>query len=238
MTEATATGIAGSTVWLWQRNATTGDLEQVAAPADLFDPSWIKPLQRRYAPGDRVSYTIGDEHGWQTGTVVQDQGMYAAIDGDVPGRYATAHKTQVRPLGEQPDEPAPPTARPMATPHGKPQERTSYRCINARWRIGEPVGVGAEWQASLTVRYSSTGGYYAALQTVLEQRTTEGISENWSYSNPAAVVYEQPAPRYSALRLREAYAAGLKALRDHFDAGDPVVTGFYTVPDTKPKEST
>jgi hypothetical protein len=125
----------------------------------------------------------------------------------------------------------------MASPHGEPEVRTSYRCINARWNIGEPVAAGTQWQASLTLRHSAERGFHAVLQTVLEQRTAESITENWSYSNPATVFYQLAVPRFSALRQREAYTAALAVLRSYFDAGDAVVTGFYAIPDTKPKES-
>jgi hypothetical protein len=237
---STMPGDAGATVWLWQWNRDTGELEKVGVPADTVPPEWVEPLQRRYGPGDRVLYTIDDEHGWQPGTVVMDQGVYVAIDGDAPGRYATTPKMLIRPLGEEPSTPsgppAPPTTVGGASPHGEPEMRTSDRCINARWPLGGPVAAGAQWQASLTVQYFAGGGYRAVVRTVLEQRTAEGIAENWSYSNPSAVVYEQSAPRYSAKRLREAYHAALDALRNHFAAGDPVITGFFTVPASCPPD--
>jgi hypothetical protein len=188
-----------------------------------------------------VLYTIDDEHGWQPGTVVQDQGLYVAIDGDAPGRYATTPKMLIQPLGEEPSTPSRPPAPPATTvggasPHGEPEVRTSDRCINARWPLGGPVAAGTQWQASLTVHYVSGSGYRAVVRTVLEQRTAQGVSENWSYSNPPAVVYEQPASRYSAKRLREAYHAALEALRKYFAAGDAVITGFFTVPASCPSD--
>lgn len=240
MTDAsTGPGDAGGTVWVWQRNRDTSELEQVGLPADTIPPDWVEPLQRRYARGDRVLYTINDEHGWQTGTVVQDQGIYVAIDGDAPGRYATTHKTLIQPLTEEPAIPSGPSSPPattvtVASPHDEPEVRTSPRCINARWNIGDPTAAGAQWQASLTVHYFPSSGYRAVVRTVLEQRTAEGISENWSHSDPTAVVYEQPGPRYSAKRLRDAYNAALAALRNHFAADDPVITGFFTVPAASP----
>jgi hypothetical protein len=84
------------------------------------------------------------------------------------------------------------------------------------------------------VQYVSGSGYRGVVRTVLEQRTAEGISETWSHSNPSAVVYEHPAPRYSAKRLREAYHAALEALRNHFTVGDEVITGFFAVPASSP----
>jgi hypothetical protein len=242
MTDAlAAVDAAGGTVWLWQRNWQTGELEKVGVPADSVRPELVEPLQRRYAPGDRVLYTIEDWYGWQPGTVVQDQGVYVAIDGDAPGRAATTPKTLVQPLtgqastlGVPPSPPAAPVA--VASPHGEPEVRTSDRCINARWDLGEPISAGARWQASLTVQYVAGSGYRAVMRTVLEQRTAEGISESWSASNPSAVVYEQPAPRYSAKRLRETYHAALAAVRNHVAAGDPVITGLFTVPAASPSD--
>jgi hypothetical protein len=103
---STMPGDAGATVWLWQWNRDTREMEKVGVPADAVRPACVEPLQRRYASGDRVLYTIDDEHGWQPGTVVKDQGVYVAIDGDAPGRAATTPKTLIRPLAEQPSTPS------------------------------------------------------------------------------------------------------------------------------------
>ena len=94
MTEASRTPAEpGDTVWIWQRNRAAGEMEKVLVPAAGLLPEWVAPLQRRYRAGDRVLYSIHDKDGWHPGTVVQDQGLYMAIDGDAPDKYATAPKT-------------------------------------------------------------------------------------------------------------------------------------------------
>lgn len=218
-------------VWVWEWNRETGALEKVRIPSNLLPADWIEPLQRRYAVGDRVVYTIHDDQQPQPGTVVKDQGMYVAIDGDAPGASATAHKTHVQPLVDADATQSTPTAKttPPATivgsPHAEPTLRTDERRITARWDVGETSN-GWQQQAHLEVHYVKETGYRATLRTMFVRCTAHETREVAS-TEPATVMYGTEAKRFSAKGLRTSYRTALEDVRQQFDRDDPDVVAYF-----------
>lgn len=241
MTEATnasppaspAIDAAIATVWVWQRDS-TGELEKCLIPASWVRPEWLPSMQHRYTAGDRVLYRMHDDEPVLPGTIVQDQGMYVAIDGDAPHTYATVHKTAVEPLTEldqQPDPvPAPAIPPPAVSPHTDPDLRRRGKEHTARWTIC-PAGASWQRQASLHVTYVDGQCFQAVLSNV-DERVEQGLRQERAAGGEAPlVVHYVPAPRFSQQRLKDTYREALEVVRRHFDADDPnVVTYFRPVP--------
>jgi hypothetical protein len=216
-------------VWLWERAPDSVELQKVRVPAAIIPSGWLEPLQRRYHAGDRVIFTWHDEA--KTGTIVQDQGMYVAIDGDAPDDGYTFHKTDVLPLGLQhePELPDPVEAVPAGTPHDPPSIRTSDRTITARWNLGKPTE-GWQPQAGLQVTYHDQSGFVAILHSVDEFDHDGFHHERRRGATPIAVHY-QLARRFSQRALRETYHAAVREVRTAFDDCDPTIaTHFVLLP--------
>jgi len=217
-----------SMVWLWERAPGSVELQKVRVPVAIVPPGWLEPLQRRYHHGDRVSFTWHEEA--CIGTIVQDQGMYVAVDGDPDGGY-TLHKTYVSPLGLQhePEPPAVAATVPAGTPHDPPSIRTSDRTITARWNLGAPTAEHWQRQASLRVIHDGPHGFVATLSSVDEFDHGDFHHERPCGAVPIAIHY-QLALRYSQKGLRDTFHAALREVRAAFDNGEPDIVDHFSRP--------
>ena len=236
MPEATNTSppefAATDTVWIWQRDD-AGELEKCLIPSALLPPDWLPAVQHRYVPGDRVAYRMHEDEPALPGTIVQDQGLHVAIDGDKPGTYATVHKTSVEPLTEidEPDhDPAPVILLPPVSPHAVPDLRTRDRELTARWTLG-PAGAPWQRQADLHISYVP-GQYFQAVLCNVEERVDHGLRQERAARGEAPLaLHHVDAPRFSKQRLRDTYREALQVIRHHFDADrEEVLTYFRPVP--------
>jgi hypothetical protein len=232
MTEATSASPASDaidTVWVWQRDG-TGGLEKCLIPADLLPREWLPSLQHRYTAGDRVLYRMHEDEPALPGTIVQDQGLYVAIDGDKPHTYATVHKTEVEPLAEldqQPDQdPTPVLLPPAVSPHTAPDLRRRGKERTARWTIG-PAGAGWQRQVSLHVTYVA-GQYFQAVLSNIDEHVAQDLRQDRAARGEAPLaVHHVPAPRFSQQRLKDTYLEALEVVRRHFAAEDPTVVIYF-----------
>jgi hypothetical protein len=233
MTEATSASPPASTaidtVWVWQCND-TGELEKCLIPATWVQPAWLPALQHRYAAGDRVLYRMHDDGPALPGTIVQDQGMYVAIDGDAPHTYATVHKTAVEPLAEFDQQLDPDSTSvilpPAVSPHTVPDLRRRSKELTARWTLG-PAGASWRRQASLRITYVA-GRYFQAVLSNVDERDDQGLRQERAAGGEAPLaVHHVPAPRFSQQRLKDTYREALEVVRRHFDADDPDVVAYF-----------
>jgi hypothetical protein len=194
-----------SFTWLWQRKPDSTELEKALIPAHLIPPGWLPMLQHRYTEGDRIRFTYDGKP--LLGTVVQDQGMYLAINGERPGSAFTIHKTDVRPHDAEPSAPADPVVDTAIDPHPHPVVRREGHTATAYWNLGQPTVDGWQSRACLHIAFQPDIGFVATLSSV-EKRHQAGEHGERQRSLDPVVVHHHPArrPSHHAVRtcLRDA----------------------------------
>lgn len=224
-----------SMVWLWERVPDSLELQKVRVPAKAVPSDWLEPLQRRYHQGDRVRFTWTERDLSGTGTVVQDQGLYIALDGDQPGTAYTLHKTDVEPLDPDhagdPATPSPP--RLAVSPREAPDVRVQQHRITARWNLGEPIDGQWQPQASLRIDYGQGSGFTATLHSV-DEFEHRGLHRERHRPNDPIVVHHHPAPRFSQKALHQSLRTALATVRDAFDRSEPAILAHFTTNDPRP----
>lgn len=211
-------------VWLWQRQPDSTELEKVLIPARLIPVGWLPSLQHRYTEGDRVDFAWDGEP--QLGTVVQDQGMYLAINGERPGSGFTIHKTDVRPHDGEPSAPADPVIVTAIAPHAHPVIRREGRTATAYWNLGRPASDGWHPWARLHIAFQPDLGFVATLSSVDELHQASEHRERQRPLDPV-VVHHHPTrrPSHHAVRtcLRDAIDTVIAAAGQH----QPVVCAHF-----------
>jgi hypothetical protein len=203
----TASPSTPTVVWLWQRRPDSTELEKALIPAHLVPEGWLPMLQHRYADGDRVQFDYDGKA--QLGTVVQDQGMYLAIDGDKPGSGYTIHKTDVRPHDAAPTTPAAPVIVTAIDPRPDPAVRREGHTATAYWNLGQPTAGGWQARARLHIAFQTDIGFVATLSSVEELHHRGERRERPRPLDPI-VVHHHPTRRRSHHAVRE-------CLRDAID---------------------
>jgi hypothetical protein len=194
-----------SLTWLWQRKPDSTELEKALIPAHLIPAGWLPMLQHRYAEGDRVRFTYDGTS--LLGTVVQDQGMYLAINGERPGSGFTIHKTDVGPHDAEPAAPADPVVDTAIDPHPDPAVRREGHTATAYWNLGRPTASGWQSRARLHIAFQAAIGFVATLSSVEERHQAGEHRERQRPLDPV-VVHHHPTrrPSHHAVRtcLRDA----------------------------------
>ncbi|MEV6644327.1 hypothetical protein [Amycolatopsis sp. NPDC051371] len=205
-TDPAATPSMPTLVWLWQRRPDSTDLEKALIPAHLIPDGWLPLLQHRYTAGDRVQFDYDTVT--QLGTVVQDQGMYLAIDGDKPGSGYTIHKTDVHPHNAEPTAPTEPVIATAIEPHAHPAVRREGHTATAYWNLGQPAAGGRQTRARLQISFHDGIGFVATLSSIDELH----CGEHRERPRPldSVVVHHHPTRRPSHHAVRE-------CLRDAID---------------------
>ncbi len=203
----TASPSTPALVWLWQRRQDSTDLEKVLIPAHLVPEDWLPMLQHRYTGGDRVRFDYDGTT--QQGTVVQDQGMYLAIDGERPGSGYTIHKTDIRPHSTEPTAPAEPAIATAIDPHRDPTIRREGHTATAYWDLGSPAANGWRPRARLHIAFQPEIGFVATLSS-LEDIHQAGEHRERLRPLDSVVVHHHPTRRPSHHAVRE-------CLRDAID---------------------
>ncbi|WP_158889036.1 hypothetical protein [Amycolatopsis anabasis] len=216
-------------VWLWQRQPNSVELEKLLVPASIVPDGWLPLLQHRYLPGDRVCFTYDEHHFDHHGVIVQDQGLYVAIDGDIRDTGYTIHKTDVRPEVGEPTTPDPPAAATVVSPHRDPVLRIEDYTITACWNLGTPRDTGWQPQARLRIAFQSESGFTATLYSV-DELDHCGLRRERHRPVDSVVVHHHPAARRSKKAVRDCLRAALDIVRDAVDRGEPVVRAHF-VPD-------
>ncbi|WP_370964918.1 hypothetical protein [Amycolatopsis sp. cg9] len=210
--------------WLWQRQPDSTDLEKALIPAHLIRAAWLPMLQHRYTEGDRVQFTYDGKA--RKGTVVQDQGMYLAINGERPGSGFTIHKTDVRPHDTEPAAPTDPVIDTAIDPHPHPVVRREGHTATAYWNLGRPAVDGWLPWARLHIAFQTDIGFVATLSSVEELDQAGEHRERQRPLDPI-VVHHHPTrrPSHHAVRtcLRDAIDIVMSAARQH----QPVVCAHF-----------
>ncbi|KAA9157964.1 hypothetical protein FPZ12_024075 [Amycolatopsis acidicola] len=202
--------------WLWVRVPLSVELQRFRFPRSAFTDEEFAALQHRYRQGDCVQFAMPDAP-LRTGTAVQDQGLYLAIDGDIPRTAHTMPKTRVWPET------------------GSYVLVTDKTCDPARAdREPDERALHPQWRASWTLD-GAHGGYALMEVTHVEECfsatlcsiTREADGEERTRTIPPIVVHAMAWPRPSRGRFRECYDAGLRAIRDAVAAEEPAVLAHF-----------
>lgn len=219
--------------WLWQRQPLSVDLEKVLVPTSWIPAGWLPLLQHRYACGDRVRFFYDTADFDHHGTVVQDQGIYLAIDGDIPGSAYTIHKANICPETGEPAAPAGPDTTTAIDPHNRPAVWHKGYAAIAHWNLGPPHKSGWQPQARLSVTFQPGYGFVATLHSVVERLHT-GLRQERQRPVDSVVVHDHPAARPSQKALRACLSAAIDIVQNTTARGEPVVRAHF-VPETNPK---
>jgi len=224
------------TVWLWDRDPGTTTLVKVLIPADAVPAEDLPSLQRRYAAGDRVQFTYDHDHPDETGTVVQDQGIYVAIDGDRPGTAFTIGKVHMRPTNPASTATSTRSACPTGSPHKRPDIRTDAHTVSAYWDLGAPDDGQWRRRACLRVYHAPGYGYLAVLTTVDECRDAGLLQQPPDVLG--TVIHVRPTTRRpSATGLRTTLTEALTILRALFDTAHADIVCYFTASPTNGTET-
>ncbi|GAA3586774.1 hypothetical protein GCM10022222_84360 [Amycolatopsis ultiminotia] len=222
----TSTTDANPLVWIWQRRPLSTALEKFLIPADSLPTGTLPLLQHRYVPGDRVVFTPPSKPISHYGTVVQDQGLYLAINGQKPSDSYTISKLNARPDGV-PLSVTPPVPDVVGNPNAQPTIVHNRHTATAHWNVGTPDTNGSQAQARLHVSFWHRHGFLARLSSVTELRHRNPRRERRRPTTPV-VVHLHPATRPSQHATRECLHAAITIIRDAVSNGESAVSLHFT----------
>ncbi|UJW32529.1 hypothetical protein L3Q67_01700 [Saccharothrix sp. AJ9571] len=221
---------AAARTWLWQRKPLSTDLEKVLIP--LHEPLPVDlqiSLQRRYHAGDRVHFTYDSgphDASERTGTVVQDQGQWLAIDGDPAGGY-TIHKVHVHPEHPAATETSPGIdAAKLDLPHHRPGVYYDRHTATARWSVGAPHTSGWQRQARLRIAFQPDTGFVATLCSV-EELFRDGVRHERLLPPDSLVVHHHRTTRLSHRAVEECLRTAIDIVVHAAQRLEPVVCTHF-----------